>query len=78
MVEAIFRLYLPHLDEVLGIKIAENVILKGNMLGFLSLLKLTIYIINFFLSLVAFLYNCLLNVLNLYSSKQCHNNFVEE
>lgn len=42
-----FRLYLPHLDEVLGIKISENVILKGNMLGFLSLLKLTIYIINF-------------------------------
>lgn len=47
MVEAIFRLYLPHLDEVLGIKISENVIPKGNMLGFLSLLKLTIYIINF-------------------------------
>lgn len=41
------RLYLPHLDEVLGIEISENVILKGNMLGFLSLLKLTIYIINF-------------------------------
>lgn len=50
MVEAILRLYLPHLDEDLGIKISENVIVKGNMLGFLSLLKLTICIINFLIS----------------------------
>lgn len=37
MVEVIFRLYLFYLDEVFGIKILENVIFKGNMLGFFNI-----------------------------------------
>lgn len=47
MVEVIFRLYLFYLDEVFGIKILENVIFKGNMLGFFFLFKFIICIINF-------------------------------
>lgn len=68
MVEVIFRLYLFYLDEVFGIKILENVIFKGNMLGFFFLFKFIIYIINFWF-LVVFLYKCLLNVLNFYFLK---------
>lgn len=47
MVEVILKLYLFYLDEDFGIKILENVIVKGNMLGFFFLFKFIICIINF-------------------------------